>query len=88
LGEYDISRVKAVTLGVANERGAIKAFQSQTGFKAEETGLWLDKSGVLGASSNGLLGKIHVLEVKCPYTARNMTLDEAVKSESFFLKRD
>lgn len=88
LGEYDITRVKAVQWGVVNEEEAIKAFETQTGLKTEKTGLWLDKSGVLGASPDGLLGKNHVLEVNCPYTFRNTTLGEAAKSESFFLKKE
>ena len=74
--------------GTVNEGEAIKAFEAKTGLKAEETGLWLDKSGVLGASPDGLIGQNHVLEVKCPYTFWNSTWDEALKSESFFLKKE
>ena len=85
LGEYDISWVKAVAWGVSNESEAIT---SPTGLRVEETGIWLDASGVLGASLDGLIGKNHVLEVKCPFTARNLTLEEAMKNESFFLHKD
>ena len=28
-----------------------------------------------------------VLEVKCPYTERNLTIEEAAKSETFFLEK-
>jgi hypothetical protein len=88
LGEYDISRVKAVAWGVSNESEAIKAFTSHTGLRVEETGIWLDANGILGASPDGLIGKNHVLEVKCPFTARILTLDEAMKNKSFFLHKD
>ena len=71
LGEYDISRVKAVTWGVNNEKEALKAFEKSTGLQVQDTGLWLDSSGVLGASPDGLIGRRSVLEVKCPYTQRN-----------------
>ncbi|CAH3142166.1 unnamed protein product, partial [Pocillopora meandrina] len=54
LGEYDISRVKAVQWGVNNEAEAIKAFTNLTAKTVQETGLWLDGSGILGASPDGI----------------------------------
>jgi len=39
--------------------------------KVVDTGVWLDESGVLGASPDGLVGEDHVLEAKCSYTFRN-----------------
>ncbi|CAH3036637.1 unnamed protein product [Pocillopora meandrina] len=78
LGEYDISRVKAVQWGVNNEAEAIKAFTNLTAKTVQETGLWLDGSGILGASPDGIVDEDSVLEVKCPYTERNMTMEEAV----------
>jgi len=88
LGEYDISRVKAVLWGVTNEEEAIKAFKKLTGLPVEETGVWLDKSGVLGASPDGFVGRNHVLEVKCPFTERNNNIQEASQHEAFCLKRN
>lgn len=87
LGEYDISRVKAVAWGITNEEEAIKAFQEKTQLQVVETGVWLDESGVLGASPDGLVGEDHVLEVKCPYTQRNQTLEESLKHKTFCLKQ-
>ena len=87
LGEYDISRVKAVAWGVTNEEEAIKAFEEKTKLQVIETGVWLDESGVLGASPDGLVGEDHVVEVKCPYTHRNQTLDESLKHKTFCLKQ-
>ena len=49
--------------------------------------MWLDESGVLGASPDGLVGEDHVVEVKCPYTHRNQTLDESLKHKTFCLKQ-
>ncbi|XP_031549225.1 uncharacterized protein LOC116286787 [Actinia tenebrosa] len=86
LGEYDVSRVKAVLWGVTNESEAVKSFKTLTGLPVEETGVWLDKTGVLGASPDGLVGRKHVLEVKCPYTQRNCMIAEAVTNDSFCLK--
>jgi len=71
LREYDISCVKAVAWGVTNEVEAIKAFTANTHLKVVDTGVWLDESGVLGASPDGLVGEDHVLEAKCSYAFRN-----------------
>ena len=84
LGEYDLSRFK----GVQNEAEAINHFRKCTGLPVAETGIWLDPNGVLGASPDGLIGQNHVLEVKCPYTQRNLTIAEAVLNDSFCLKRN
>ena len=49
--------------GVTNEAEAIKAFTAKIHLEVVETGVWLDESGVLGASPVGLVGEDHVLEV-------------------------
>ena len=87
LGEYDISRVKAVAWGVTNEAEAIKAFTANTHLEVVDTGVWLDVSGVLGAFPDGLVGEDHVLEAKCSYTFRNATIEEALKSKTFCLEK-
>ena len=78
LGEYHLSRVKAVQWGVNNEAEAVKAFTNLTGETVKETGIWLDGSEILGASPDGIVDGDSVLEVKCPYMERNMTIEEAV----------
>ena len=88
LGEYDLSGVKAIQWGVNNEAEAIKEFEKKTGLKVKETGIWLDESGILGASPDGLVEANAVLESKCPYTQRNMTIEEAINSPNFYLKKD
>ena len=87
LGEYDLSRVKAVQWGVNNEEEAIKAFTNKTGKTVKETGIWFHSSGILGASPDGLVDDETVLESKCPYTERNLTIEEAVKSKTFCLEK-
>lgn len=88
LGEYDVSRVKAVLWGTNNESEAVKSFQTLTALPVESTGVWLDKSGVIGASPDGLIGNKHVLEVKCPFTQRYNTIAEAMENASFCLKKN
>ena len=87
LGEYDLSRVKAVQWGVNNEEESIKAFTLKTGAAVKETGIWFHSSGILGTSPDGIIDEETVLEVKCPYTERNMTIEEAVESTTFCLKK-
>lgn len=85
LREYDLSRVHAITWGVNNEEIAIKAFIALTGLVPVQTEVWLPKSGVLGASPDGLVGDDSVLEWKCPYTHGNETSLEAVKHKDLCL---
>jgi len=87
LGEYDLSGVKAIQWGVDNEEEAIRAFTLNTGKAVKETGIWFDSSGILGASPDGIVDDETVLEAKCPYTERNVTIEEALKSRTFCLKK-
>lgn len=87
LGEYDLSRVKAVQWGVNNEKEVIKAFTLETGKIVKDTGMWFDSSGILRASSDGTVDDQTVLEVKCPYTEQNLTIEEALNSTSFCLEK-
>lgn len=86
IGENDLSGVKAVQWGVNNEKEGMKFFVNMTGLPIKETGLWLDESGVIGASPDGLVGNNHVVEIKCPYTQRNELIADAVKNDTFCLK--
>ena len=88
LGEHDLSGVKAIQWGVNNGAGAIKEFESQTQLHVQETRIWLDECELLGASPDGLVEDDSVLESKCPYTQRNMTIAKAVESPDFYLKKD
>ena len=87
LGEYNLSRVKAIQWGVDNEEEAIRAFTLKTAKSVKETGIWFDSSGILGASPDGIVDDKTVLEMKCPYTERNNTIEEAVKSKTFCLEK-
>lgn len=63
--------IKAIMYGRNNEQRAIRNFELLSGLKVEKTGIWLDESGILGASPDGLVGLNAVVEVKCPYKWRN-----------------
>ena len=44
---------------------------------------WGHRSGILGASLDGLVCTTAVLEVKCTYGARDLTIEESVKKKDF-----
>jgi len=84
LREYDWSRVKAIQWGVDNEEEAIRAFTLKTGKAVKDTGIWFDSSS---SSPDGIVDDKTILEMKCPYTERNNTIEEAVKSKTFCLEK-
>lgn len=65
--------MKSVQWGINNEEVAIKCFENEQGLKVDETGIWLDESGLLGASPDGLVGEDAILEIKCPFKHRAAT---------------
>ena len=71
MGECDVFGVQGISWGIANEAEAVEAFEI-TKMAVRETGLWLHRSGVLGTSSDGLLGNNALLEAKCLSRERNL----------------
>ena len=57
-----------------NEQEALKAFTVLTGKTVQETGIWLDLSGILVASPDGIVDHEAVLEAKCPHTYKDNIL--------------
>ena len=88
MGEYDLSGVQAISWGITNEAGAVEAFETATEMNVKETGLWLHLSGILGASKDGLVGDDALLEAKCLFMERNLTIEEASQSASFCLEKN
>ena len=48
---------------------------------------WLHHSRVLVASPDGLVGEDSVLEAKCPYTHRDLTMEGAIKTRNSYLEK-
>ena len=42
----------------------------------QRTGIWLSTSGMLGASPSGIVDDAQIIEVKCPFSARQTPLRE------------
>ena len=65
-------------------------FDFITGRKVKSTGFWLHRTGILGASPDGLLGDGKgIVEFKCPYSIRNISVEEAIEANpKFYLKKN
>ena len=85
LGEYDLSGVKSIMWGTKHEKDAVNSFSMTTRLVVSKTGTWLDDSGILGASPDGLIGEDALLKVKCPYSLRNETVHEGLQQKQCFL---
>lgn len=69
--------------GIEHEPIAIETFQEYTNKKIEICGLLISAEfPYLAASSDGLVvGEKGLIEVKCPYNARNYSPDEAIRNK-------
>lgn len=76
--------MKAVQWGVHNEQEAIKAFTLKTGKTVERIGIWFHSSGILGASPDRIVDHETVLEAKCPYIEKDLTIEKAAQSSATF----
>ncbi|XP_063931863.1 uncharacterized protein LOC135143855 [Zophobas morio] len=79
----------AINYGILNEKTAITAYQEKTKNVVVECGLFVDlENGFLAASPDGLIGENGILEVKCPKSAENLTVEEASKTlKQFYIDK-
>lgn len=67
--------------GVVHEKFAKKSLERSTNKKIESCGLFIHKDlYFLGASPDGLIGKDGLVEIKCPYSAQDMTPEEGIEA--------
>jgi hypothetical protein len=85
-GGYNLDKVQAVQWGIQNEETAVKLFVESTGMPVKPTGIWLHQSGVIGASPDGLVGDDSLVEIKCPFSKRLDTIEEAVADRTFYVQ--
>lgn len=86
-GTYNLSGIKAVQWGIQHEQDALKAYETNFSVTVEPAGLFLDRSGLIGTSPDGLVGNDIVVEVKCPWSQRETTtFEEALAQKNFFMK--
>lgn len=68
--------------GIENEPKAIEAFASMINKKIESCGLFINPVyPYLAASPDGLIGSNYIVEIKCPFVARNMEPETAIREK-------
>ena len=88
------ARVAPLLWGQQHESDAIDEYKKKLSHQntVREAGIFISDCGFLGASPDGLVdhlgSPITVLEVKCPYKARNMTVTEMCVDKSFYCSLD
>jgi hypothetical protein len=84
-----LDKVPSIEHGKTNEKKAMEQLEKQEGVVVEKCGLFIDKDHFfLGASPDGLCND-GIVEIKCPYSARNMDAEEAIRQKKIkFWKLD
>ncbi|KAG5872947.1 hypothetical protein JTB14_001175 [Gonioctena quinquepunctata] len=76
----------AIQWGKEHENVALNTFSDAfDNMDIIPTGLWLDESGFLGASPDGLCGDSAIVGVKCPYKFRAVSLSEALRNDKSYI---
>lgn len=61
---------------------AKQAFELKLGLKILPAGLFIDeKFNYLACSPDGLIGDQEIVEIKCPYSAKDLTIHEGVEQK-------
>ncbi|EFA07715.1 hypothetical protein TcasGA2_TC002192 [Tribolium castaneum] len=69
----------------ASESNARKEYTAITGYKVRQCGFFIDlELSFIGASPDGLVNEDGIIEVKCPFSAKDKTIEEAVRNVSNF----
>ncbi|KAJ8913373.1 hypothetical protein NQ315_008765 [Exocentrus adspersus] len=72
----------ALEWGRENEEKVRKKVETMQHIEIKKCGLFIDKiHPFLGASPDGLIGDQGLVEIKCPYSARNMTILEGIEKK-------
>lgn len=80
-----VPKSEAMEWGLSHESVALAAYEESTGNKVEKCGLFVDLTrGYLAASPDGLVGEDRVLEVKCPFSVKHLTPEQAATSKKSF----
>jgi len=89
----DISHLPGIKYGKAMEAEARKEYMRVTGRLVDETGLWTKvETPWLGASPDGIVvdsdaGDRGLLEIKCPYSGSDLTIEEYAAKPASYLKK-
>ncbi|XP_028168468.1 uncharacterized protein LOC114358650 [Ostrinia furnacalis] len=82
LYKESLSHVNSIKHGKENEKKALKQLALQENVQITPCGLFIDEDiQYLGASPDGLIGDDTIVEIKCPITAFNKSVREAVENK-------
>lgn len=88
LCEYDLAGMKAIQWWINHESEAINTYQTAKDCEVKPSGIWLDRSGCLGGSPDGIVDDELIVEVKCPYSIRDKPVTTAIAEGHFYLKKN
>ncbi|KAG5865772.1 hypothetical protein JTB14_004149 [Gonioctena quinquepunctata] len=81
-----LAAVMTIQRGKEHENVALNTFSDAfDNIDIIPLGLWLDESGFLGASPDGLCGDTAIVEVKYPYKFRAVSLSEALRNDKSYI---
>ncbi len=85
-------KIPALEYGVENEPKARQDYIAKSGNAVQDTGFWTHTDYPwLGGSPDGIVldksGQKGLLEIKCPYSAAQMTIDEYINKKGSYLIR-
>ena len=79
---------QAIQWGITHEIRGISWYSALLSQEISASGLYLDESGMLGASPDGSLNENELVEVKCPFSAKDCSLSELISTKKdFFLRK-
>lgn len=88
LGNYNLNSIRAIQWGKNHEQVALREFKNKFKIDISLTGIWLHKSGVIGASPDGLAtinDKKFCVEIKCPFKYRNQDLKQCLTENTDYI---
>ena len=74
------SHGQALVYGNHHEADGVLSFKTRFRTDVAETGIWLHPKGWLGSSPDGLVGLDGVLEIKCPFSWRELDVRVALRN--------
>lgn len=87
LWAYKMDSAQSVSWGVTHESVALEAYANCKNVVVKPCGLFLSNSGIIGASPDGLIPEQRkIVEIKCPWFARKMTLEELLAADGFYME--
>jgi hypothetical protein len=83
----DGSCTRSIDIGHHNSV-AIDMYKMIKGCDIQLSGIWLDRSGCIGGSPDGIVGDNVIIEVKCRHTLRETMVTAALDKPGFMLTKD